>query len=125
MALTAFSGPHASPADVDGGANVGVGLLASDDITTGVANALILGVMTPSGGTMIIDPGVDYTEIGENEDNVCCQAFSFAYRIISGAAALFTVDWSLEFSVTWAAQTRSFKPALVTATTKRKVIVIQ
>lgn len=103
-----FSGVDTgSPLDVDGGSSTGSGSgTGSDAITTGVANALIIGVIGWTGADGFT-PGGSYTEFGTDETTL--DAHSAVFRIATTATS-YTVDWS-SVNVDWSACTLSFKPS--------------
>lgn len=113
--LDSFTGVHATPLDVDGGTSTGTSTAASDSITTGTANALIIGVMTQSIGLTALTPGGSYTQFGEVEavDN---SPHNAVFRVATTATS-YTVDWTLADSSPWAAQTVSFKESTGTPDT--------
>ena len=111
-AIDEFSGAANPVADVNGGDSTATSTTASDSMTTGVVNALVLGVM---GHTGIANPtltvGAGYTQIGENENNTTQIAFNLEFQIVTTVQA-YTVDWTIGTSQNWQAQTHSFTPAL-------------
>lgn len=126
FAIDEFCGTAAAPLDVDGGTSTGTGTAVADDITTGVADTLVVGVMTHRSSSTTITEGKNWTLIGENEDNGCCQVFSLVFGIESGAPNTYTVDWTAGGDVNWAAMTASFAPYSAPAVTVRhKAIIIQ
>lgn len=104
-----FSGVDTTtPLDVDGGNSTGTSAAPSDGITTGVDNALLLGVHT-TGGSVTRTPGSGFTEIGEVEGNGIA-GHNFEFQIVTTAGA-YTVDWTVGSSTTWCAMSASFKPS--------------
>lgn len=110
FAIDEFSGQHATPLDASPGGVASSGTSATEDITTTVANALIIGTMSHDGTSTTQTPGGSYTEISENEDNSCCQSFSLVYRIAT-TATTYTVDWTLADTKNWSTLVVSFKPS--------------
>lgn len=110
--LDSFSGVDTTtPLDVDGGSSTSTGTSASDSITTGTANALIIGVLQHRDGTTsrTLTPGGSYTQIGEVE-SVSDAPHNAVFRLATTATS-YTVDWTIGASVIWEAQTVSFKEA--------------
>lgn len=114
--LNAFRGSPSTPLDVDGGDSTGTGTTASDSITTGTANALIIGVMlhTDTAANRTLTAGGSYTQFGEIE-SVANAPHHAEFRIATTATA-YTVDATIGTSVTWSMQTVSFKEATAAAT---------
>lgn len=110
-AIDEFSGVNTvTPLDVDGGGSSGNGTSASDSITTGVANALIIGAMNHlTAGSPTITEN-DGTLIGEHEDNSSVGAYSAIFQIVTTAQA-YTIDWTVGATVDWGVYTASFRPA--------------
>jgi hypothetical protein len=113
-----FCGNSAAPViDVNGGNTAyPVGsetTTPSDGITTGVANALVLGVLgTPcsSCSTITEDTGSGYTKIGEYDTDSSAENFSFIFRIVTSAGA-YTPNWVIGGAAQVGnAMTASFKP---------------
>ena len=107
-----FSGPHATPLDVDGGSSTGTSTTPQDDILTVAADDLIIGVMGFSNfSNVTLAPGGSYTQIGEEEDNLNHVAHNMVFRIVT-TPTTYTVDWTTGSSVSWIAQTMAFKPTV-------------
>lgn len=122
--IKAFRGQNASPLDANpGGANSSTSF-ANQDITTVAFNALIIGVMGHDGSGVSQTPGASYTEIGENEDNTCCQAGSLVYRIVS-TPSTYTVDWTLGDIRAWSSLLLSFKPSVSSGSLARRRAIVQ
>jgi hypothetical protein len=111
MAITEFSGNNATPADVNGGDSAGSGTTASDSITPGVDDALIIAVCNCQNGT--ITPNASWTQIAEDEGS-SVSPYNLMRLIISGSPSAQTPDWTVP-SGEWVAQTHSFKPVAVAA----------
>lgn len=111
--LAAFSGvDNASPLDVDGGSTSATNTAQSDSITTGTANALIIGVACGANGgdnPITITPGGSYTQIGEIQATDAAP-HNLVYRIVTSATS-YTVDFTLGTSRAWNVKTLSFKEA--------------
>lgn len=108
-----WSGPHATPLDVDGGTSTGSSTSASDDITTTDPDALVLEVMSQGSGgnhSLTADTGGGWTMLTENE-NAGNAPYATQYQIFSGSAGAKTATITIGASVAWVAQTASFKPA--------------
>jgi hypothetical protein len=106
-----FSGVDAaSPLDTDGGGvSGGPDTAPTSSLTTGVANALIVGTMSvQSGAVVFMTPGSGYTEIAEEEDNTNHQSFHAEFQIVTTAQD-YTVDWTLGTSSAWDLYHVSFK----------------
>jgi len=117
-----FCGADATPLDVDGGTNSGIADNAPfDDITTATANALIIGVMHHGGSSDTIDPGVNYTQIAENQNNTTAQDFSLVFRSAT-TVTTYTVDWLISGDQDWWVRTASFEEQ--TAAVKRPAQVV-
>lgn len=124
FAIDEFSGQNATPLDVDGSSSTGTSTAPADSITTGVANALIIGVAFHDGSVAnALDPTGSYTQIGEEEDNNVSVDFNLVYRIATTATS-YTVDWTLGSSASWLAQTISFAPS-VASSRKVQVIIVE
>lgn len=125
FAIDEFSGQHATPLDTDGGQSTGTSTSPSDSLTTGVANALIIGVVIHNDNTNpSITPSGSYTEIAQDADYDADNTdYSVVYRIATTATS-YTVDWTLGSSTLWGVYTVSFKPATV-ATKKTQVIIVE
>jgi len=109
--IAEFSGNHATPDDVDGGDTTAESTTAADTITTGVNDALVIGVMSQESGTMALTPtGAGNVELDETESNSSNQCHAAAYRL-GGTAGSNTVSWTTASLTTWSAQTHSFKPS--------------
>ena len=106
-----FSGADASPLDVDGGSSRGENTSPSDSITTGVDDALVVGVMAHLAGAVYSMTPTYGTQIGEAEDNAVTQCHNAQFKI-EGAAGAKSVTWTLGTSSTWHALTVSFKPSV-------------
>jgi hypothetical protein len=110
FSIDEFSGQDSSPLDVDGGSSTGTGTAVSDSLSTLTAGALIIGVMAHDGTSGIsITPGVNYTQIGEDQDN-SFQDHNAVFRIATTATS-YTVDWTIGASSPWGAYTLAFKPS--------------
>ena len=105
-----FTGEADPPSDVNGGDTQGSSTAPSDGITTGVDNALILGLMTHSDIIATMAPEGAQTQISEEESNVNNQCHNFSFKIV-GAAGAQTMSGTLSVSDDWGEQTHSFKPA--------------
>lgn len=112
FAIDEFSGQNASPLDTDGGQSSGTSTSPSDSLTTGMANALVIGVVIHNDATNpSITPGGSYTQIAEDEDYDADNIdFNVVFRIATTATS-YSVDWTLGSSTLWGAYTASFKPA--------------
>lgn len=121
FAIDEFSGQHATPLDTDGGQSTGTSTDPADSLTTGVANTLIVGIVTHKNATNpTITPTGSYIQIAEDEDyDADSVAFNVVYRIAT-AATSYTVDWTLGASTLWSVYTASFQPTV----TNKKVQVI-
>lgn len=118
FAIDEFCGPDATPLDTDGGQSTGTGTAVSDSLVTVAAGALVVGVMAhTTAGTPSITPDSGWTQVGENEDNSCCQSFSMIFQIVT-TATTYTPSWTMGSSVNWIARSISFEPA-ATATRRR------
>ena len=106
-----FTGNADPVADVNGGDTQGSSTAPSDGITTGVDNALILGLMTFSGIVATMAPEGAQTQISEEESNVNNQCHNFSFKIV-GAAGAQTMSGTLSVSDDWGEQTHSFKPSV-------------
>lgn len=108
-----WSGPHATPLDVDGGTSTGSSTSASDGITTTDPDALVIEVMSQGSGgnhSLTADTGGGWTMLTENE-NAGNAPYATQYQIFSGSAGAKTATITIGASVAWVAQTVSFKPA--------------
>lgn len=110
FSVDAFTGQNGTPADVNGGRSEGSGTTASDAITTGVANALIIAVASQDGGTMALGASAPATLLGENETNSSNQCHIVSFQIATTVTA-YTMSFTLGSSTAWACQTHSFAPA--------------
>jgi hypothetical protein len=112
--VNAFTGGDTgSQPDVDGATtfSAGAGTTISDSITTAVADALIIGVMSHDGADVGLSADSPATQFAENEVNSNNQCFNAAFRIVTTAAS-YTMAWTLAASRNdRQAQTVSFKPA--------------
>lgn len=108
FSIDEFTGQAASPLDVDGGSSTSTGTAVTDSITTGTANALIIGLAGMVDSTTITQGG-DYTQIGEYQGDLAGN--NLAFRIVTTATS-YTVDWTLAASMAWQACTVSFKEAV-------------
>ena len=107
-----FSGTHTSaPLDVDGGNTTGSGTTASDDITTGTANALVVGLIG-SGSADTHTAGSGYTKFGN--DAAALTNFDAQFQVVTTATS-YTVNWTSTFN-NWTACTISFKVPTAAAT---------
>lgn len=113
FSIDEFTSQHGTPLDVnDGGSSSATSTAPSDSITTGVADALIIGAFGFTElWTSTIVAGGSSTLIGAETDNNNNNAHGAAFRIISGAAGSYAVDWTLGTSSTWTAVTVSFVPS--------------
>lgn len=112
-----FSGVDTStPLDVDGSFTVSAvgSTTPNDDITTGVVNALVLGVMSHDLASTTITKGASYTEIGQSTSTSAAQPFSAEFRLAT-TASLYTVDWTLAAVRGWGVYTASFRPSTAVA----------
>jgi hypothetical protein len=107
-----FSGADASaPLDTDGGGvSGGPDTNPTSSLTTGVANALIVGTMSVQANAVVLmTPGSGYTEIAEEEDNTNHQSFHTEFKIVATAQA-YTVDWTIGTPSAWDLYRVSFRP---------------
>ena len=117
--------------DVDGGSATSDTLttsgVASINITTVANNAIVFGVMSDyvSGSTSITEAG-GWTLIGEQEDNSCCVASSFIFKVV-GAAGVQTPSWTIgnTSGYTWLAYAISYKPTVTTTAVRHRPAVMQ
>ncbi len=107
--LDSFSGVHGTPLDADGGSSTGTSSTPSDSITTGTANALIIGVLQKDGTASTLTPGGSYTQFGEIES--VSNAAHNAEFLIATTATSYSVNWTTGASRPFVAQTVSFKEA--------------
>jgi hypothetical protein len=126
FSIDEFSGPHATPASVDGDRTIAINTTTvSDSITTIEENELILGVITfDDQVNPTITEGVDYTEIGANVGSGGTSGPHHAvFRIVTTAQA-YTVDWSSSHILWWHAQTYSLKPAIAASTAQSQFLLL-
>lgn len=111
FSIAEFSGQHATVLDVNGGTtpDVAGNTTISDTITTVAANALIVGVFSHDDGSAIT-PGINYTQVGEQESGASNQPHNMVYRLVT-TATTYTVDWTQAVAVPASAQTLSFAPS--------------
>lgn len=106
-----FSGVNATPLDTDGGeALPASSATPTDTITTGTANALIVGVAINPGANTIWGVGSGYTQIDEDE-SAAIQTFSAQYQIVT-AAGSYNVDWTMDLAHLTSIYDASFKEAV-------------
>lgn len=112
FSIDEFSGPHATPLDVDGGSSSGNSTAPLDAITTSTANDLIIGLMFHIDSVSdTLSPGSGYTQIGEQENNSTSQCHNAEFKIVTTATS-YNVDWSTGSSRQWVAMTMAFKPSI-------------
>lgn len=105
-----FSTPNATPLNVDGGLSEGTSTAPSDAITTTADNALIIGVYGDASATATGSiTENDGTLMAEDENGITSYRFS-AIFLNAPTQQSYTIDWTLADSLTWGAQTASFKP---------------
>lgn len=112
MACTGFTGVHATPADASLTRNGGTSSTPSHSITTGVANALIIGLASDpatNNDAITLDAG-DGTVIFEYELGGTNNRGSAIFNIVTTAQA-YTIGWDFTTSATWQVGLISFKPA--------------
>jgi hypothetical protein len=109
-----FSGVDASPLDVDGSESTGTSTAPSDGLTTGTADALVVGVMTMANVSGLSE-GSGYTLLDEDE-TYSRQPYGAEFKI-AGAAGAQTVNWTLINNLAWRVYTASFKVAGAAAAT--------
>lgn len=107
-----FSGNATSSVlDVDGGASTGTSTTPSDSITTGTANALIIGLVgNKTNSSVFLTEGSGYTLIGKTE-SASWAAHLLEYKIGTSATS-YTADATMSSSVAWIMQTVSFEEAV-------------
>ena len=109
-----FTGVHATPLDVDGGATNATGTTSTADITTVASNVLIISTHTNGTMTTATTPVGGLIEVGESDDNSCCTAFATGY-IIATTPGLYSMEWNTADSVAYRMHTASFKPSVAGA----------
>lgn len=97
--------------DVDGSFSTGTSTAPADSITTGVTNALIIGVMNYNTGNTTINPPSGWTQIGEAESDSGGIPHNAAF-LIATTATSYTATWAIGTSQAWEAMTASFQPKL-------------
>lgn len=104
-----FSGNATSSVlDVDGSYTTATTTTPSDSITTGTANALIVGLLGNNTNTAVfLAPGSGYTQIGEVE-SASWAAHIFEFKIGTSATS-YTVDATMSSAVSSTMQTMSFE----------------
>lgn len=106
--------------DVDDGETHGTDLAAFSTITTTVANALILAVITQGTGPAVLTPDGSITEIAADDDAVTVQPYAFAFRLVTTVTS-YDMEWAIDSSVAWKIHTASFAPAGA-AVARRRVV---
>lgn len=124
-AIDEFTGQDTSAyLDADGGAATAESTTPTIDVTTSVANALILAVETDANGATSITEDGAWTLIGEEEDGSSYVHFSFIFRIVT-TATTYTASWTIGNN-NWAVYAISVKPgAAAGAPGVRRVIVVE
>ena len=117
-----FTGVHATPLDVDDGATTGTGFTDTASITTVAANALILSTHTNGTQTTVTLPDGAVTEIAESDDNSCCTAYAFGFRIVTTPGA-YDMTWGTADDVAWRMHTASFAPAAAGGVARRRAVI--
>jgi hypothetical protein len=92
--------------DASGACTDGTGTAVSGTIATATANALILGVVSGTGG-QTITPGAGYTQIGESEPT---HPHNAVFRVATTAQP-YTVTWTLGGSAGWSAHAIALREA--------------
>lgn len=131
-AITEFTGQdQTSFLDVDGSQTSNdtttTSGVASITFSTVASNALVLGAMTHATPASIsITEDGTYTKVGEQEDNSCCSAFSFIFKIVSGSGSQ-TPSWTIgnTSGYQWYVYAISVKPAIAAAGVHHKAMVFQ
>jgi len=120
FAIDEFSGINTTtPLDVDGtsGGGTGTSTAATKSITTVAANALVVGVVTHTGGNVTITETTG-TKIGETENPATSNPFNLQFQI-AGAAGAQASSWTMGSSVTWVVYQASFTPGAGGAAARR------
>ena len=107
--------------DVDDGATTGTGFTDTASITTVAANALILSTHTNGTQTTVTLPDGAVTEIAESDDNSCCTAYAFGFRIVTTPGA-YDMTWGTADDVAWKMHTASFAPAGAATGARRRMV---
>jgi hypothetical protein len=128
-----MTGACPSPLDVDDGMETGVANINGDatpisSITTTVANALVLAVLTSNDetGVVFLTPDAAWTSIFETENANTNQVISFVYAVV-GAAGVYTPFWDYDGAAgtTWAVYTVSVKPFVSAVSARRRAVIVQ
>ena len=114
----------ATPLDVDGGGVEGTSTTPTRDITTGTANALVIGVMTHNTFASPTLTEQDGTLISEEQNGLTFISHNAIYKI-EGAAGVDTINWTTSASVVWQVYLASFKEAAAgaPASTSRRIML--
>lgn len=111
-AVDEFSGPHATPLDVDGGESTGTSTTPSDGLTATADGDILIGVMAAVGAAVFTNSGHDIL-IYEAE-SAARQPMAIALRFLGDDAAQ-TMSWTQSVNQGWSAITAAFKPTLSSA----------
>lgn len=109
--------------DVDGGSAIDSTTTPTIDVTTSVANAMILAVETDYNGTQSITEAGGWTLIGEEEDGATYVHFSFIFQIVT-TGTTYTASWTI-VSAPWSVYAISVKPRGVVGGGLTQVIVVE
>lgn len=108
-AIDEFTGPHATPLDVDDGETTGSSTAPSASLTTLTACDLLIGVLAfATSGTISLDGGARMQLDADPTGTEQPYAAAFRYLYDTGVE---TMSWTLGTSRDWSVLLQAFKPA--------------